>query len=389
MNQFLGEVLSQGTALRRALDYITDNFECVFKPIGKLIQDGKISRLIFTGMGSSYFSSYVPLYMLKQKGFGVEMLEAGEFLLHGLPDKDLGNNNDHPFDNTCIVLISQSGESGEVVELLQKLNSLRSKPTTIGVTNAPKSYLANHSDMQLYLNAGEEEGVTSKTYVCSLLILYFLARSITVQNFSLEDDVKEINELIQFVSNILQSNPSDPPSLPDQSIEKIMQPVQGVNKLFGNDYNFIQILARGPSLSTAHQAALNFKEIVKINSEASTISTFRHGGIECLTENSKLIIISSSDRDHVLNNRFIGNLIDKWSFGALFYITNQKLALIDEEIRTNPKIIIFSYDINIGNYFLAPIVEIIILQFIIYDTALKRGLTPGQFRFTQKITRGL
>ncbi|MHA1672563.1 MAG: hypothetical protein ACTSYI_02960, partial [Promethearchaeota archaeon] len=130
-------------------------------------------------------------------------------------------------------------------------------------------------------------------------------------------------------------------------------------------------------------------EIVKIHSEASTISTFRHGGIECLTENSKLIIISSSDRDHVLDNRFIGNLINKWSFGAIFYITNQKLALIDEKIRTNPRINIFSHDIDNGNQFLAPIVEIIILQLMIFNTALERGLTPGQFRFTQKITRGL
>lgn len=89
----------------------------------------------------------------------------------------------------------------------------------------------------------------------------------------------------------------------------------------------------------------------------------------------------------MLDIRFIRNLIEKWNFGALFYITSQKLELIDEEIRTNPKIIIYSH--GIGNHFLAPIAEIIILQLMIYDTALKKGLTPGLFRFTQKITRGL
>jgi len=379
MNVFLEEIMSQGLALKRTLDYISNNIENGFKPIKNLILDGKISRLIFTGMGSSYFSSYIPFYMLKQKGFDVEMLESGEFLLHGFPE-----DNDIAFENTCIILISQSGESGEIVELLQKLNLLRLKPITIGITNTPKSYLANHSDVQLYLNAGKEETVTSKTYVCSILILYFLARAIMTQNLPLMSEFKEIDELIDLISNLFQSNQSDQTN---QFIEKIIQPVQGVNKIFGKDYNFIQILARGPSLSTANQAALNFKEIVKINSEASSISTFRHGGIECLTERSKLIIISSSDRDNVLDNRFIKNLIEKWSFGALFYVTTQKLELIDEEIRTNPKIVIYSQDI--GNHFLAPIAEIIILQLMIYDTALKRGLTPGLFRFTQKITRGL
>ena len=373
MNVFLEEIMSQGSALKRALDYITDNIDNVFEPIKNLSRGGKITRLIFTGMGSSYFSSYVPLYMLKQKGFDVEMLEAGEFLLHGFPE-----NVDLAFENTCIILISQSGESGEIVELLQKLNLLRLKPKTIGITNTPKSYLATHSDIQLYLNAEKEETVTSKTYVCSILILYFLAKSIMTQDFYPKNDIKDVVEIIDFVSNLFQSN---------QPIEKIMQPVQEVNKLFGIDYNFIQILARGPSLSTAHQAALNFKEIVKINSEASSISTFRHGGIECLTESSKLIIISSSNRDHILDNRFIKNLIEKWRFGTLFYITTQKLSLIDEKIRTNPKIIIYSYEIR--NHFLAPIIEIIILQLMVYNTALKRGLSPGLFKFTQKITRGL
>jgi len=71
----------------------------------------------------------------------------------------------------------------------------------------------------------------------------------------------------------------------------------------------------------------------------------------------------------MLDNRFTKNFIEKWRFGALSYITTQKLDLIDEEIRTNPKIIIKSHDNR--NHFLA----------------LKRGLTPGLFKFTQKITR--
>ena len=79
-----------------------------------------------------------------------------------------------------------------------------------------------------------------------------------------------------------------------------------------------------------------------------------------MTKDSKLIIISASDKDHMLDNRFTKNFIEKWRFGALSYITTQKLDLIDEEIRTNPKIIIKSHD-N-WNHFLAPNTEIIILQ---------------------------
>jgi glucosamine--fructose-6-phosphate aminotransferase (isomerizing) len=376
MNTFLEEICSQGKALQRTLAYLTAEDEAVFVPIQNGVHNGKISRFIFTGMGSSYFSSYVPLYMLKQHGFDVEMLEAGEFLLHGFPEK-----NQRAFEHTCIILISQSGESGEIVELLQKLNVMKLKPLTIGITNTSQSYLATHSDVQLYLNAGKEETVTSKTYVCSILTLYFLAKALMTQQMSLRSDLRDIDEIIQQISHLFQSNPSC------ASLENLMQPIHSVNTLFGNDYNFIQILARGPSLSTAHQAALNFKEIVKITSEASSLSTFRHGGIECLTEQSKLIIISSSDKDHQVDNRFIRNLIEKWRFGALFYLTTQTVGLIDEAILTHPNIIIYSIDIR--NSFLVSIFEIAVIQLMIYHTAVQRALTPGSFKFTQKITRGL
>ncbi|UYP46738.1 Glutamine--fructose-6-phosphate aminotransferase [isomerizing] [Candidatus Lokiarchaeum ossiferum] len=379
MNEFLEEILSQGLALQRTLDFITDNMNVIFGAIKNLVQKKSISRFVFTGMGSSYFSCYVPYYMLKQKGINVEMLDSGEFLLHGFPE-----NPDVIFQNTCIIMISQSGESGEIVELLKKFQSLKIKPLIIGVTNMPESYLATFSDKQLYLNAGSEKTVTSKTYVCSLLILYFFAKTIIFENFSDEIYLKEIAAVINNVSQLLPSTHSSQLS---HSLKNKSPIIQEFEKKFGNDYKFIQIMARGPSLSTAYQAALNFKEIVKIKSEASSLSTFRHGGIECLTEDSKLIIISSSTINHKLDNHFIRNLIDKWCFGSIFYITTQELNLIDEEIRTHPKIMVYSNKTQ--GTFLAPIVEIITLQLIVYNTAVQRELIPGIFRFTQKITRGL
>ena len=78
------------------------------------------------------------------------------------------------------------------------------------------------------------------------------------QQMSLGSDLRDIDEIIQKLTHLFQSNQSRP------SLENLMLPVHDVNMLFGVNYNFIQILARGPSLSTAYQAALNFKEIVKI-----------------------------------------------------------------------------------------------------------------------------
>jgi glutamine---fructose-6-phosphate transaminase (isomerizing) len=376
MNIFLSEITSQGKVLSALVDHIAANYMEIFAPVRTLFDDTPISRIIFTGMGSSFFSSFISYYMLKQHGFPAEMIEAGEFLLHGFPA--LGNRS---MDDTCVIAISQSGESGEIVELLKQFAVLETKPYVIGVTNAPHSHLAANSDYLLLLLAGNEDTVTSKTYLCTLLILYFLAKCIIDVDFSanIDEEIKEVRHWVQKVTHILQISISE---------GKIRQePIPGLNAAFGNDYSFVEVLARGPSLATAHQAALNFKEVAKINSEAAPVSTFRHGGIESLTRHSKLVILSSTPQAHPLDNQFLSNVLEKWEFGRILYITTQNLPEISPHIRDNPHVVIYSIGGN--NPFLAPLVETVVLQLIIFETTQKRGISPGTFRFTQKITRGL
>ena len=364
MNEFLQEIQSQPQALLDTLNYIKEN-QTEFQRLLDVMKTDKISRVIFTGMGSSYFSSYVPYYLLNQKGFLAEMREAGEFLMYSFP-----NIEDTYFDKTMIILISQSGESGEVVEILKKIKNLENPPFTIGITNSPKSTLALDSNMSFLTKAGVEKSVTSKSYVCTLLLLYILAE-IIIEGIFNEEAFKEIEQTIEEVKVFLSNS------------EKINVFYNNLLSFYGTDINCLELLSRGPSLSTAFQGALNFKEIVKNNSEASPCSTFNHGGIECLDINSKIIIISSEENNFKLNIHFITKMIEEMDFGKILHITN-----IDSEnkILTNSsKVFTFKHDIS--NPFLSPIIEIIILQLFFYKMAEKLGIVPGKFRFTQKITR--
>jgi len=153
---------------------------------------------------------------------------------------------------------------------------------------------------------------------------------------------------------------------------------------FGYNMNFIEILSRGSSMVTAHQAALNCKEIAKVYSEASSISTFRHGGIECLNDNTTIILITSDNKNLQLNVKFLDNLINKWKSKKVLHITNQNFDNNLEKIHKNSKMIIYRH--NIVDNYLAPIMEIIILQLLFYKMAEKRGIEPGIFYFTKKIT---
>jgi glucosamine--fructose-6-phosphate aminotransferase (isomerizing) len=352
LNEFLKEIYSQPQALLDTLNYIKKNYQVQFQNLRELFKEGTLARVIFTGMGSSFFSSYVPYYILNPNGINAEMRESGEFLLYSFPEAPKSFSND-----TALVLISQSGESGEIAQMLDKISTMENPPYTIGITNSPKSTLETKTKIVFLTNAGEETSVTSKSYTCTLFLLYIFAKNLVSDFFSNNKAIIELEDLIKEVKTFLED------------IEKIDIFYNNLLSFYGSDIECLEILSRGPSLATCYQAALNFKEIVKNYSEANPCSTFRHGGIECLNINSKLIIISSDERNFKLN-------ID---------LINQEYDSSDKLLNESPKIISFKH--NIHNPFLAPIMEIIILQLFFYKIAEKNNLVPGEFGFSSKVTR--
>jgi glucosamine 6-phosphate synthetase-like amidotransferase/phosphosugar isomerase protein len=320
-------------------------------------------------MGSSYISCYLPYYLLNQYGIAVEVREAGEFLFNTFP-----KTKQNCFSDTGIVFISQSGESGEIRELLREINSipLEFKPLTIGITNNPDSYLASMTELQVLLNFDEEVSVTSKSYVCTLLILYVMAKTIIGEFFIEDVEYEKVDFLITELDKIFTKN------------SEITRIWEGLINKFGYDLEFLEILARGSSLTTAYQAALSFKEITKNYSEASSISTFRHGGIECLKENTHLLVLTSDSKNLKRNGKFLENLLTKWDCGKVLHLTNQNFDEKMEKIHNNPKLTLYRHKIT--DPFLAPIMEIAVLQLLFYKIAEKRGLEPGKFKFSKKIT---
>jgi glucosamine--fructose-6-phosphate aminotransferase (isomerizing) len=369
MNKFLSEIKSQPQALQDTFNYILNEGKKQFLIIKDFIKKGGITKLIFTGMGSSYISCYLPYYILNQYGIAVEMREAGEFLFNTFP-----TTKQNCFSDTGIILISQSGESGEIRELLRKINSIPidDKPLTIGITNNPDSYLAYMTELQILLNFDEEVSVTSKSYVCTLLILYVMAKTIIGEFFMDEKEPEKVKDLIKELEKLFMNE------------DEIAQIWEDLFTKFGYKFDFLEILARGASLTTAYQAALNFKEIVKNYSEANSISSFRHGGIECLNDKTHLLLLTSDSKNLKLNVKFIENLMTNWKCGKVLHITNQNFDNEIDKLHKDPKLILYRHQIT--DPFLAPIMEIAIIQLLFYKIAEKKGLDPGLFQFSKKVT---
>jgi glucosamine--fructose-6-phosphate aminotransferase (isomerizing) len=231
------------------------------------------------------------------------------------------------------------------------------------------------TELQVYMNFDEEVSITTKSYVCTLLLLYVMAKTIIGEFFTNETEIQNVEAFLGEVRRFLQDQ---------KQINKLWKELLSS---FGYDIDFLEILSRGSSLTSAHQAALNFKEIVKSYSEASSISTFRHGGIECLKESTKLIILSSDKENFEFNIQFIDKLVNDWACGKILHITNQEFDEKAKNLHDEPKIITYKHKIKDPH--LAPIMEIIILQLLFYKMAEKKGIEPGKFLYSQKITNDI
>ena len=226
MNNFLEELKSQPDALKDTFNYIIGEGKPQFLKIRDFIKKGGITKLVFTGMGSSFVSSYLPYYILNQYGIAVEIREAGEFLFNTFP-----NIKQNCFKDTGIIIISQSGKSGEIRELLRKINEieLNDKPLTIGITNNPDSYLAYMTELQIFMNFDEEVSITTKSYVCTLLLLYVMAKTIIGEFFTNETEIQNVEAFLGEVRNFLHDQ---------KQINKLWKDLSS----FGHDIDFLEIL---------------------------------------------------------------------------------------------------------------------------------------------------
>src|SRR5207344_212849 len=105
---FWPEIAGQPDALRRAADAVADQ-----RTVLRAVADRAGGLTVFTGMGSSYDACYPAVNELARRGIVAGHVDAAE-LVHfrspALPSASL------------LVVVSQSGESAEVVRLVESLS---------------------------------------------------------------------------------------------------------------------------------------------------------------------------------------------------------------------------------------------------------------------------
>jgi len=245
----------------------------ILEELAGRLKQGNFSRIVLTGMGSSYFALHPLNLALLEHGLSPILMETSE-LIH------YGQGLFEP--STLLVAVSQSGQTVEIVRMLE-LNRMRA--SIIGVTNTPHSPLAELADAFVPFHAGEEASVPCKTYVSSLLVLRWLADVLCSRDP--DPTLRELAEAPRLVENYLARCASH--------VWGIADVLEGARRLF--------LVGRGPSLAAVGSGSLSIQESNGVFAEGLSSARFRHGPMGVLDAGTFVLVFGGDSRTLSLNTR--------------------------------------------------------------------------------------
>lgn len=344
-NHLLNEILEQPQVFRRIYDEYVASDQNNLKEASRLLA---ISHPIhMTGMVTSQYGAIPPAILLNNHNKLTIVHNASELLHYHLPSLQPG---------ACLVAISQSGESAEIVRLLENLNG---RLPVIGVYNSEASYLANHCDIGLPIFAGPQLACGSKTNLATIAVMLLLATA-----YVGEDVERAGLQLLQIADNL----------------EKLF--VNWQEKLnpaadFLGDAPYTAFLGRGPGLVSALFTSCLFREVSKSVTEGISAAEFRHGLFEMIKPDHRVVIFAPNGATHDLCISLTQDL-NKLGIPVLL-VSNQ-----DPKLPPNKLLYLLMTDYHPENW--TPLVDMVPLQLIDFLLAERKGLQPGVLNLATYIT---
>lgn len=339
MQTYFEDILSQPESLRRCLDGLD-------APLLKRLTDlchRPWKQILFTGMGSSNYCAIPAQQYLMQHGLSAMRLSAADLLNYGLPIVTW---------DTLLVINSQSGESAEVVRLLERLT----QPTAVvAVTNDLQSTLAKAAPLCLPIGAEPERSVTTRTYLNSIVLDLLVAYTLCRQPY--DALLADVQKTAQAMEEWLRHNVD----LLQQVLDVVPSPQQ------------LCLLGRGNSFATACAGSLFLREVCRYPAFYEQCGEFRHGPMEMVDDSFHGILIAMQDDTFPLQKRLAQDI--HAHDGHLLVIANEAIdgvnTLIAPPVPDS----------------LSPLLSILPIQLYADHLAAQKGIEAGSFRWGGKITK--
>jgi glutamine---fructose-6-phosphate transaminase (isomerizing) len=355
MTAMMEELVQQPAALAGLRKYY-ESPGAIPRAVLRRLATKRPPTVIVTGMGSSFNAAYPAQAYLAAHGIRAVVWETAELLHHHLgalrPD-------------TLLVVVSQSGETVEVVRLLDRLPK---DMKLAAVVNVDRSTLARRANLLLPMMAGAQSTVSTKTYMCSVAVLMYLAFAIA--NKPQRHLTRELIKAIRAEERILDRR------------ELLIEPTIE----FFNHPTYVALMSRGPDLASALQGALLLKETVRLAAEPMSAAQFRHGPIEILNPSHRYVIFARESKLNGARQRgtSTGRLLlrlarDLQAHGGRVILLTELPFPETVNVRT-----LRVEPIQLG---LGTLIDTLYMQLLAHDLAQRAGLEPGKFWIAEGVTR--
>jgi glutamine---fructose-6-phosphate transaminase (isomerizing) len=308
-----------------------------------------IDRVVVTAAGTASYAGMVGAYLIERLArlpVSVEVASEFRYRQPVLTARSL------------VIAVSQSGETIDTLEAVREAR--RRGARTLAILNVKGSSMSREVDDVLYVHAGPEIGVAStKAYVAMLAAFQLLSIHLARSRGTLDDQRAEA------LVTALRALP--------QAVEAALGTRSRVAALAerykdAQDYLF---LGRGVNVPTALEGALKLKEISYIHAEAYPTGEMKHGPIALVDADLPVVAIATESE---LYEKTVSNLQEvKARDGVVIAIASEGddvIAAHADEVVTVPRV----------PELLSPIVNVVPLQLLAYETAHRLGRDVDQPR---------
>lgn len=309
----------------------------------------KIKRFIFVGCGTSYHAGKImALAMEEIAGIEAQTIIASEWIYRtAIFDPE----------TTCLVAISQSGETADVRKLLE-LWKVRGM-LTLGIVNVPNTQIPKITDAGVYCHIGKEVGVAStKAFLgqvtCGLLFVLLMAQQRGLS----------VSERNNYIVEILL--------LPEKATEVLKQEsaIKFLAKKYSAARDFL-FIGRKYNEAVALEGALKLKEISYVHAEGYASGEMKHGPLAMIDDLFPTFVIAPKDSVYEMTLHNTAEI--RARNGKIIMVTTAgntaAIQHADDVIFIPEALEVFS-----------PILSVIPTQMFAFFMALEKGFNPDQPR---------
>jgi len=256
------EIFSQPTVLQRILDKETTRAESVARAVRR--RDPRMVLVVARGSADN-----AGLY-------GKYLFGAHNGKVVALATPSLFTRYRRPPDvrDALVIAISQSGESYDVVEVVE--TARKAGALSVALTNTPGSPLARAADEVLLCHAGPERSVAAtKTYSAQVMLLALLSSA-------MESSRRHMEELRVMPEKVTEA------LLVEDQVAMVAERLRYLEQC--------AVVGRGFCYGTAFELALKLEELTYVVAQPYSSADFRHGPIAVVDPGFCVVLLAPSGK---------------------------------------------------------------------------------------------